>query len=296
VFSRRRPDVVHVHLPRDLFPVIIARWLSRHDFRLVLTAHVGNRVTKQDPFHHFIYRRIDKVVAISRLIRRNLLATCPVSPGQLSLVHPGIDTDRFRSRVVKRLPGKPVIGIVSRISRGKGQDILLDAISRLSGDYPQLSCYMVGGWERADHGYRDELRMMIRQQGMARQVVLMGHRQDLPKLLSAMDYFVFPSTNEAFGLSLVEAMAAGLPCVATRYDGILDIVNDGKDGLLFRRGDAKDLAKKLRSLLQNKRLSRRLSGAARKRVEQHFSLAGMAEQYAAIYSGICKQSRGKEKQ
>ncbi len=283
LLRRRRPDIVHVHLPRDLFLVMPARLLSRQRFRVVFTAHVGNRVSKKDPLHRIIYERLDKAVAISRLIRRNLLATCPLRRSQTALIHPGIDPGRFQADKRHKLAGQPVIGVVSRITRGKGQDILIRALARLVGDYPDLCCYLIGGWEREDRDYRQELVSLIGKLGLSGKVVMLGHRRDLANLLAGIDYFVFPSTNEAFGLSLVEAMAAGVPCLATRYDGVLDIIEEGKNGLFFKRGNEKDLAVKLRRLIVDKKLARHLGRNGRKSAEGYFSLSRMARQYAELF-------------
>jgi len=234
LLRRRQPDVVHVHIPRDLFLILPALFFAGLQARVVLTLSVGNRVNKKDILHRLVYSKVDRVVVLSDLLRRNILATCPLKEEVLRIVYPGIDLPAFDAAASgdNELEGDPIIGNVSRVSRGKGQDIMLRALARIITDFPELRCYMIGGWETEDEPFQRELIALIHELKLDGKAFLLGHRGDIGALLAQMDYFVFPTTNEAFGISLVEAMAAGLPCLATRHDGPLEII-DGKTNGLF---------------------------------------------------------------
>jgi len=115
------------------------------------------------------------------------------------------------------------------------------------------------------------------------QVIFTGFRTDIPHILSAMDIFVFPSRAEAFGLVIIEAMAAGLPVISSNCDGVLDIIEQQKNGILANPLDIDELVRSVEMLMTNRDLRQRLAHAGRKTVEQRFSLDSMADKIENIY-------------
>lgn len=150
----------------------------------------------------------------------------------------------------ERLPSRAcVIAQVSRMEPWKGQAVLIDALARLRDD-PGWTCWMVGGPQRpAETTYFDALRAQALRLGIADRIVFMGQRSDVGALLAGADVFCQPNLEpEPFGISLVEALSAGLPVVTSAMGGALEIVDDSC-GALVKAGDAASLADELRRLI-----------------------------------------------
>lgn len=133
---------------------------------------------------------------------------------------------------------------------------------------------------------RDRLRAQIRQLGLQRTVQLPGERGDVRCWLAACDIFVLPSLWEGLPNALLEAMALGLPVVASRVDGVPEAVTDGKDGLLVAPGNAATLSVALAKLMDDPELRRSLSQAARARMAENFTLPAMLAGYEAAYKNV----------
>ena len=137
-------------------------------------------------------------------------------------------------------------------------------------------------------GLREELEAQAAQLGIAAQVRFLGHREDVRDLLSILDLFVLPSLSEGMPLALLEAMAAGVPAIATRVGGTTEVIDDGRTGTLVAPGDSRVLAAAITTLLENPRLAKELGQAARQAVAARFSLAGMVQAYERVYSELTR--------
>jgi glycosyltransferase involved in cell wall biosynthesis len=131
---------------------------------------------------------------------------------------------------------------------------------------------------------RRELEQEIRRLGLTSQVQLAGERRDVPKLLARADFFVLSSASEGLPVSVLEAMAAGLPVVAARVGGVPEVVLDGRTGVLFRPRDPEELAAALERLVAQPALRRRLGSAGRARAEEWFDLEPFRRAHLELYS------------
>jgi glycosyltransferase involved in cell wall biosynthesis len=232
---------------------------------------------------------VARATAISSFIRDNLAETTVLSRDRIDLVHLGTDTVKFapdqagRAAVRGELGfdrGETVIGMMGRLSPGKGFEDFMEAVSGLGE--PGLRFLMIGGASRGEEAYAARLREDAESQ-LGKRLVFLGFKPDRERYLRAMDIYAFPSHAESFGLALCEAMATGLPCAAYAKDGVLDIVEDGANGLRARVREPGDLKEKLGILISDGELRRRLGAAARKTVERKFSERGMLAGYQATY-------------
>jgi glycosyltransferase involved in cell wall biosynthesis len=276
-----RPDIVHVQYSKDL-NIAVPACLGTPG-RIVLTKQIESVVVKRDPWHRLLYAGVSRATGISTMIRDNLIATTPLRPDQVDLVHLGIDTGRFRPDAAARaetrrelgIPdGAVAVGMMGRMSPGKGFDDFLEMALALTAT--DLSFVLIGGHSRNEEAYGRDLERKATQ-ALGARVHLTGYREDRQRWLNALDVFVFPSHAESFGLSLAEAMATGLPCVAYGKDGVLDIISDGVDGLLARPRDVTDLHARTRQLIADAGLREGLGRAARRTAAERFSERRMLE-------------------
>jgi glycosyltransferase involved in cell wall biosynthesis len=144
------------------------------------------------------------------------------------------------------LPAGPLVGVFSRLAPWKGQHVLIEALAGL----PAVSCIVVGDALFGEQLYAAELKQMVLEQGLADRVRFLGHRGDVPKLMRAVDAMVHPSTDpEPFGRTLVEAMLAGVPVIATNAGAAPDILEGGRAGSLVPPNDPQALARAIASVL-----------------------------------------------
>jgi len=144
------------------------------------------------------------------------------------------------------LPARPLVGVFSRLARWKGQHVLLEALATM----PDVGCIIVGDALFGEQAYAAELKQMVLARGLADRVHFLGHRNDVPKLMMAVDAMVHPSIDpEPFGRTLVEAMLAGVPVIATNAGAAPDILEGGKAGTLVPPNDAPALASAIADVL-----------------------------------------------
>lgn len=199
---------------------------------------------------------------------------------QYTTVYSGIDVERFATAdPAPDLPGDGLrITMVGRLVEGKGLGVLLDAVAEL--DRTDVTVSVVG-----DGPERGTFEADIRNRGLADIVHTLGYRDDIDRILAASDVFVLPSFREGTPRVITEAMASGLPIVATDIAGIPEQVTDGENGYLVSTGDPKALADRLNRLLDDAGRRAAFGEQSRARVEQ-FSTNAMITDLDAVYQGI----------
>lgn len=230
---------------------------------------------------------VSRILAISEAVRSVLIAG-GVEPGRISVVHSGIDIapiDEAAPIDIRAEFGLEasafVIGNVAHFADHKGQCDLVDAMALVLEKHREARLVFVGDGE-----LRESLAAQAKRLGIGQAVVFAGFRNDVPGLLKALDLFVMSSRMEGLCTSLMDAMAARRPIVATRAGGIPEVVTDGQDGILAPPRDPASLAKAIVSLIEDRALAGRLAENARGTVERKFSAQAMVEGTLAVYREI----------
>ena len=226
--------------------------LARFPWRLPVRAAVRLR--------NVLLRDADAFVAMSRRICGEFLAS-GVSADRIAYLPHGVDTERFRpaSSIEKAavrgaldLPTEAlVVTYTGRLLRGKGLEALLAAFASVAAGQPKAHLLLVGSGAGQMLSAEEELKTQATELGLEGRVRFTGRVENVEDYLRASDLFVFPSVFEALGLSLIEAAACGLPCVAARTGGIVDVVEEGRSGALVEPGDAAGLGRALLGLLSD---------------------------------------------
>ena len=253
------------------------------------------RTWKRYPFlllERLAYEMDDAVIVVSEGLRVFFETVERLPRRKMIVIGHGVDaTARPATREEARrslgLPQQgPLIGAVGRLSPEKGQNVLLQALPSVLAAFPQAACVLAG-----EGPARAALEAEARRLGIGDRVVFLGLRRDVPMVLAALDLFVQPSIYEGFGLSLLEAMAAGLPVVASRVGGIPELIEDGRTGLLVPPQDPMALAGAVVRLLGDSEGARRLGEAAASRSRERFSLGRVADRVDALYRNILAMAR-----
>ncbi len=290
-------QIIHCHFSRDLWTVVPAARLAGR-VPTVLIKHVGTMRPKCDVAHRWLFRNVSEVWAISRVIRDNLLATHPLRPERVKVVHQGVDLRRFcvpaseRRRVRQEFgfaESSLVVGTIGRLEPGKGHLEFLRMAAEVARQVPESAFLVVGAATRGEEFRAEPIHRLAAELNLGPRLVFAGFRHDVPAVLAAMDVFAFPSRAEAFGLVLIEAMAAGVPVVSTASDGVLDIVVDGHSGLLVPPQDVEGLTKAVLRMLREPELRRSLATAGRQRVERLFTVEHMLTQVEDLSQRLVRQ-------
>jgi glycosyltransferase involved in cell wall biosynthesis len=239
----------------------------------------------------------DRIITVSENLRRELLDRIGVRPELVITIPNGIElhgeVQAQHSLQLRRHFNLPplgrLVGTVARLAPQKGISCFLRAAAILCPD--TSTSFVVAG----DGPLREALTREARDLNLTDRVFFLGHREDIPQLLQVLDIFVLPSLTEGFPLSLLEAMAAGLPVVATQVGGTPEIVRHGVTGLLVPPDRPFDLACAVQLLLEHHDLAGGMGRAGRSRVEQYFSLEQMVDSTIEQYNKVLAGKVGKNR-
>jgi glycosyltransferase involved in cell wall biosynthesis len=238
-------------------------------------------------------------VAISEEIRNELLAQ-GVAAKDIHAIPNGVDTDTFRPATPAQrfelrrrlgLPQGPIVIYTGRLVSYKGLPMLLEAWGEISKRRAGTLVF-VGEGGRDIHNCEPALRESVARHQLGARVRFTGAVDRVEDWLRAAGFFVFPTENEAFGLSLAEAMACGLPAVTTKVGGLADYVADGVNARVIEPGDARGLIAAIETLLDDPAQAASLGQAAHETVCRRFGLDAIAGQYEQLLSGLCETDAG----
>jgi glycosyltransferase involved in cell wall biosynthesis len=280
-----RATVIHVHSAKAGFLGRVAAALRRRTDSCVFTPHAWS-FWAFDGVEGALYRRLERaaarwchsIIAVSEHERAAGLAAGVGRPEQYSVIYNGVDLERFAR------PREPVAGrilFVGRLSQQKRPDVALRILAAVRRSFPGAELHVVGGGPD-----EAEVRRLAEELGLGDGLRLLGRRDDIPELLARADCVLLTSDYEGCPLTVLEAMAASVPVVATRVGGVPELVADGETGLLADAGDVARLAASVERILGDQALAARLGAAARSRAAANFSRDRMQEQTFALYSQL----------
>lgn len=227
---------------------------------------------------------IDRYLAVSAEVKNRLCGDLRVAQSKVQVVRNGIrmTSERAAPNAALRVEltgssDRPIVFTPARLHTQKGHRYLLEAATLVPD-----ACFVLAG----DGPERSALEQQARELGIHERVRFLGQRQDVPQLLSLCDLFVLPSLYEGLPLSVLEAMAAGKPIVATRIGGTDEAIADGATGLLVAPGKPDELASAIRTLLADRPLAARLASAAFAHARQEFSADLMVRNVSAVYDEL----------
>ena len=229
----------------------------------------------------FAYACAHKVVANSGAAHARLRQE-RVSDRAIAIIANGLDLSAYAVRARGSRPRRIVT--VANLRAEKAHETLIDAAPWLLETYPDAEFSFVGAGARLT-----ELRRHAERSGVAAHVQFLGHRDDVPALLAESDIFALTSRSEAFPNSVIEAMAAGLPVVATNVGGVSELVEHGRSGLLVPPDDPRAVAAALRELMAKPERAAALGEAARRTVEARFSFDRMVRSFGELYLDLLQR-------
>lgn len=303
LFRQLRPAIVHTRNLAALEAQLPARWAGvpgRVHGEHGRDAEDPDGTSRKHQWMRRAYRPfVQHTIALGRELADYSLNRIGIPPGRLHTIYNGVDTERFHPAAAGRQPlaGSPfndpalwLVGTVGRMQTVKAQPVLARAFVLALQQQPtlreRLRLVLVG-----DGPLRAECESVLRQAGVAELAWFAGERGDVPDVMRGLDCFVLPSLAEGISNTILEAMASGLPVLATAVGANSELVVPGATGRLVPPGDAGALAEGLVQMAQDAEATAAHGRAGRQRVEQRFSLGSMVAAYESVYQRVLKGPR-----
>jgi glycosyltransferase involved in cell wall biosynthesis len=291
LLSSRRIELVHVNL--HFCAPYVSKVCSLLGIPVVV--HVRNMIESQQPPS---FRKYDAIVCISQAVRDSLVEVGGVPAaeiaGRLWIIPDGRDLAPFRAGNRHRLraefglaPASPLIGMAARITPMKGQDSFLRIAALVKERVPAARFLLIGAVpSKQDEEYLRDLRELTARLHLENEVTFAGYRDDMPDVLAAMDCFVHPSHRGAFVSVLIEAMASGLPVIASDLDGIPECLGRDGAGVLLPPDDTRRWADAVVNIVTDRTLAACMSAKARERASTLFDIAPLAQQTIEVLETV----------
>jgi glycosyltransferase involved in cell wall biosynthesis len=289
-----QPEVVHTQLETsDVFGTLAAKYLHIPSVSTVHTLDVPSKKKRTYWRNLFRWRVLGlfakRVIAVSD-VTRNVYLKFGIGSEKLVTMYNGIDLDVFsqngtraekKKSILNLSPENIVVTTVAVLREPKGIQFMLQALPVILKEIPNLLYVIVG-----DGDYRSALEKVSKKLGIESHVIFLGRRTDVPELLAASDLFVFPTLQDALPTVLFEAMAAGLPIVASQVGGVPEIIHHQENGFLLPPADPSSLAAACIYTLSNSDYSDRISASALRTVKDKFDIQKQVQNLVNLYDQV----------
>lgn len=277
-------DVVHTHNTYPhLYATLAARWAG---VPVVVQTRHGQRVGhgwKSRVSYRWAAKWVDRVVTVSDDAASLCIKSDGLPAEKVQRIWNGIDVSQFAYRTSQQ---RPVAISVARLSAEKDFPTLLKAVALVIKKVPEFSLRLVG-----DGAERPQLEQLVRDLHLEPHVEFLGERSDVPSLLAEAGFFVTSSLTEGISLTLLEAMAVGLPVVATAVGGNPEIVDEPRTGLLVAHANPEELAEAMVAMCQRQQDWQQIGLEARRRVEKYFEVGRMVQDYQQLYRQLLESKQ-----
>ncbi|MDD4894007.1 MAG: lipopolysaccharide heptosyltransferase II [Candidatus Omnitrophica bacterium] len=287
IIKKEEIDIVHA---RSRVPAWIAYFACRKTNTVFITTCHGYYKKHAFSFPMGWGRR---VIVLSNVIARHMMEDFGVPHERLKLIPRSVDLDKFKyTSPDKKRKDEFNIGIIGRITPIKGHLHFIKAMAYVARSTPRLKIWIVGDAPRSKEAYKEQVQVLVKRLGLWHSTQFLGNQRDIPAILAHLDLLVLATTtHEAFGRVIVEAQACGVPVVATRVGGVIDIIEDNKTGLLVAPADPTSIAEAAIKIFKDAELGRTLAENAYKKVQEKYNIKLMAESTIDVYKGALSNFR-----
>jgi len=303
LIKQRGIELVHAHQYTPFFYAALAKFVMRGRFRLILTEHgrhYPDTVSRQRRLTNrwLLGPMADAITGVCQFSADSLVQNDGFSRKRIVVIDNGIVIDRYkpvdhRGELRARLgldPARRYVGNIARFHPVKDQAMLLHAFARVAAARDDVDLLLVG-----DGPLRESLTDLSRSLGIEGRVRFLGIRADVPDILRALDVFALTSVSEAASLTLLEAMASGVPVVVTAVGGNPELVRHGIDGLHVPRGDASATATAILQILSDPGTASGMGESGRQRVVERYQLDDTVAAYLRLYRDMCSSQQERDR-
>ena len=299
LLRKRKYDLIHTHNSKGGFiGRLAARFAGRppvihgvHGFAF----HENEKWLRRTLFfalEKLARRWSARIICISQPLVELWVQRKLASPEKIRMIYSGIDIREFRNvnsrkkirRELGLQPDQIAVGQVSKLWEGKGHEDIINACPLIFTEIPDLKMFFIG-----DGPIRNKLEEMVYKNGLQERIIFLGHCDNIAEVTSALDIAVLASHFEGMGRVILEAMATGLPVVATRVGGIPDLVVDQETGFLVEPHNPEQLAQNIIHLASDPKLRKHMGNAGKKSVDERFNVDTMIEQIDQLYQEVLSE-------
>lgn len=287
-------DVIHTHFLRENYISILSKLLG-NKVRVINTRHMLDKNSKSVIFMNKIFTRFnDSIIAVSSSVKDQMIYDEGLNPDKIKLIYTGIDLEEWNKpqplifRYEYKIPKEEVlITTIARFSREKGHEFLIDSIKYfknylITRNFNFNYKFVLVGEGELLNDIIDKAKDLQ----VYDDIIFTGYRRDIVNILKSSDIFILSSNNEAFGLSILEAMAAGLPVITTDSGGTREIINkDYNNGIIIDYGESQKLSEALVTLIENKKLKEQYITNGYTVLNEHFNVEKTIEKTYNLYKG-----------
>ncbi|OUR85153.1 hypothetical protein A9Q75_00180 [Colwellia psychrerythraea] len=284
--KKLKPDVIHCHnLQAHFFGGICAKLLPKT--QVVLTKH-GQHIPTSGLTTRINYFTLQKsrIIGVSADITQIMQQWIAKNKSPIEYIANGVSLTAFKEQIPKELAKEKLgisqstfcVGIVARLSEPKDHLLLIDAIAALSKTFPDIKLIIVGGGP-----LQNKIENYIKANHLEKVVTMLGERKDIANILNALDVFALTSSSEGIPMTILEAMAANLPVVATNVGGIPQVVINNETGILVENKDKAGLITAIESFIENPKKLTEFGEQGRSLLESNYSINQAIEKYERIY-------------
>jgi lipopolysaccharide heptosyltransferase II len=279
IIDKEKIDIVHA---RSRIPAWSAYFAARRTNRVFITTCHG--YYSKHPFS-YVMGWSKLVIVLSNVIARHMIDDFAVPAERLRLVPRSVDLEKFKFiRPDQKRKENFNVGIIGRITPIKGHLDFIKAMAKVAKASPGLKVWIVGDAPASKDAYKEELQILVKRLGLDSCTQFLGTQRDIPAILEHLDLLVMATTTqEAFGRVIIEAQAAGVPVVATKVGGVVDIIEDGVTGLLVPPADPESMAEAAIKIFKSPELAASLAEAAYKKVNEKYNLELMVKNTVEVY-------------
>jgi lipopolysaccharide heptosyltransferase II len=279
IIQNEKIDIVHA---RSRVPAWIAYFATRRTHTVFITTCHG--YYKKHPFSQ-VMGWAKRVIVLSNVIARHMIDDFGVSYERIRLIPRSVDLEKFKFiSPDKKRRDEFNVGIVGRLTSIKGHMYFIKAMAKVVRVVPKLKIWIIGDAPSSKEAYKEQLELLVKRLGLLNRTEFLGNQRDIPGIMEHLDLLVLATTtHEAFGRVIVEAQASGVPVVATKVGGVVDIIEDKKTGLLVPPADPESMSEAVIQIFKDIELSRLLAQDAYAKVKEKYNVETMVKNTLEVY-------------
>ncbi len=288
----RDADVLHIHRSADLPLAVMAKRHAEDAPALVYTRHMLiTRNRQKSPAHRYMFARVDRLITITEQLSAKAHRSLPIAPQRIRALPPGVSPTADTMNCQEIRPGATdfIAGCFSRIEAAKGQHELIEAIAGLRATGINAGAVFAG--PVMDAAYDAGIRRRVKELGLDGPIRFLGTLADARPAMACCDVVVMPSSGEALGLVLVEAMLMGVPAIGPAAGGLLEFVTDGETGLTYPVGNVDALSEQLRRLATDPEYARKLAQAGQRIASERFDRERHLQRLEDLFYDVAKNRK-----
>ncbi len=304
LIKQKKIDIVQTfHFSSDIYGTIVSRLLR---VPIIISSRRDMGFAEYDIHHRFLRRIanffVNTTLTNAKIMNRQVCNVEKIPVNKTVTIYNGLKLENYDISIDRKAKAeefnlsirKPIIGCIANIRPIKGLEYLIKAAAKVTKEYPEAQFIIVGG--NADaisntiiNSYKNKLNLMINKLNLNQQIYFLGKKSNINEILKIMDIFVLPSLSEGFSNSIIEAMAAGVPVIATNVGGNPEAIEHNKTGFIVPVKNSTAIAEKIKKLLKYPKLREQLGQAGRLWAEHNYNIKKIIKQNENLYCSLLNQ-------